>query len=142
MKFTPSVLEIIPLPNLTDLFKAIDPLNLNSAHEILTLSIDITQAGSIYVDVYFDNLKINHYRNKVITQTTDYYPGGSVLRTAKTNEENHYRYGYQGEFSEEDEETGWNSFELRMYDPIIGRWMAPDPYRHIGVLMWLWEITQ
>lgn len=24
-----------------------------------------------------------------------------------------YRYGYQGEFSEEDEETGWNSFELR-----------------------------
>ena len=29
----------------------------------------------------------------------------------------YYRYGYQGQFAEEDEETGWNSFELRMYDP-------------------------
>ncbi|UII26205.1 hypothetical protein LVD15_23350 [Fulvivirga maritima] len=38
-----------------------------------------------------------------------------------------FRYGYQGNFAEEDEETGWNSFELRMYDAVIGRWMATDP---------------
>ena len=104
--------------------------------------MDITQAGSIYVDltaentadvdVYFDDLKITHYRNKVITQTTDYYPFGSVLRRAETNEENHYRYGYQGKFSEEDEETGWNSFELRMYDPVIGGVTTIDPYRQFA----------
>jgi len=58
---------------------------------------------------------------------TSLYPGGSVLRTFKTNEENHYRYGYQGQFSEEDEETGWNSFELRMLDTKIGRWLSTDP---------------
>ncbi len=40
-----------------------------------------------------------------------------------------YRFGYQGEFAEQDDETGWNAFELRMYDSKIGRWMAPDPYR-------------
>jgi len=40
-----------------------------------------------------------------------------------------YRFGYQGEFAEQDDETGWNAFELRMYDSQIGRWMAPDPYR-------------
>ncbi|MEM9681453.1 MAG: RHS repeat-associated core domain-containing protein, partial [Bacteroidota bacterium] len=30
-----------------------------------------------------------------------------------------------------DENSGleWNSFELRMYDPLIGRWLIPDPYR-------------
>jgi len=32
------------------------------------------------------------------------------------------------EFSEEDEETGWNSFKLRAFDPVIGRWMTIDPY--------------
>jgi RHS repeat-associated protein len=80
------------------------------------------------VDIYFDDLKVTHYRSKVVTQTTDYYPFGSVLRTAKTNEDTHYRFGFQGEFSEEDEETGWNSFELRMLDTKIARWLSPDPY--------------
>ena len=40
----------------------------------------------------------------------------------------YYRYGFQGEFAEEDSETGWNSFELRMYDPVIARWLTIDPY--------------
>src|SRR5688572_21839085 len=39
-----------------------------------------------------------------------------------------YRYGYQGQFSEENKEIGWNEFELRMYDPKIGRWISGDPY--------------
>ena len=40
----------------------------------------------------------------------------------------YYRYGFQGEYAEEDSETGWNSFQLRMYDPVIGRWLTTDPY--------------
>ena len=39
-----------------------------------------------------------------------------------------YRYGYQGEYAEKDEETGLNAFQLRMYDSRIGRWISPDPY--------------
>ncbi len=39
-----------------------------------------------------------------------------------------YRYGYQGKYAERDEETGWNHFELREYDPVIGRWTVVDPY--------------
>jgi RHS repeat-associated protein len=39
-----------------------------------------------------------------------------------------YRYGYQGKFSERDEETSWNHYELREYDPLIGRWFQMDPY--------------
>jgi len=55
---------------------------------------------------------------------SDYYPYGSPL-TLATND---YRYGYQGQYAEVDKETGWNNFELRMYDPAIGRWMTTDPY--------------
>jgi RHS repeat-associated protein len=38
-----------------------------------------------------------------------------------------YRFGYQGQFAEKDEETGWNSFQLRMWDGRIGRWSSMDP---------------
>ncbi len=38
-----------------------------------------------------------------------------------------YRYGYQGKYAEKDDETGWNHFELREYDAVIGRWFQTDP---------------
>ncbi|MEO1098697.1 MAG: RHS repeat-associated core domain-containing protein [Bacteroidota bacterium] len=41
----------------------------------------------------------------------------------------YYRYGFQGEFAEEDSETGWNSFEARSWDPVVSRWISPDPAR-------------
>ncbi|MEM9859423.1 MAG: N-acetylmuramoyl-L-alanine amidase [Bacteroidota bacterium] len=53
-----------------------------------------------------------------------YKKGGSGSKSCVE----YYRYGFQGEYSEEDSETGWNSFELRMYDPVIGRWNVTDPY--------------
>ncbi|RBL92759.1 RHS repeat domain-containing protein [Chitinophaga flava] len=59
-----------------------------------------------------------------IKQYTDYYPFGSVARTGGSQD---YRYGYQGQYSEQDPETGWNAFELRMYDSRIGRWLSIDP---------------
>jgi len=59
---------------------------------------------------------------------SDYYPYGLVMSPSEVAPDN-YRYGYQGQFAEKDEETDWNAFELRMYDPAIGRWLGPDPYR-------------
>jgi len=55
---------------------------------------------------------------------SDYYPFGSPLTFAN----NDYRYGYQGQYAERDKETGWNNFELRAYDPLIGRWLSTDLY--------------
>ncbi len=56
----------------------------------------------------------------------DYYPFGSIARSAGMPS----RFGFQGEFAEDEtEETGYVSFELRQYDPIIGRWLSPDPMR-------------
>jgi RHS repeat-associated protein len=51
------------------------------------------------------------------------------MRENKSPEDVRYRYGYQGQYAEKDEETGWNHFELREYDAVIGRWLVPDPMR-------------
>jgi RHS repeat-associated protein len=37
-------------------------------------------------------------------------------------------YQYQGDFSEMDEDIGWNDFELRNYDAQTGRWVQQDPF--------------
>ncbi len=55
---------------------------------------------------------------------TDYYPFGMVISSGGTNDD---RYGYQGQYAEKDPETGWNAFELRMYNSRIGRWLQADP---------------
>lgn len=55
---------------------------------------------------------------------SDYYPYGSPLTLGG----NDYRYGYQGQYAETDKESAWVNFALRMYDPVIGRWMTTDPY--------------
>ena len=63
-----------------------------------------------------------------VTYYADYYPMGAELASAGTP----YRYGYQGDFAEKDPETGWNAFELRQYDPLIGRWTTIDPAKYGG----------
>ncbi len=77
--------------------------------------------------VWFDDLAIKH-STSLVQQATDYGAWGDVLREQKADE-TAYRYGYQGQFAEKDEETGWNHFELREYDPVIGRWLVIDPKR-------------
>src|SRR5690606_15788868 len=64
----------------------------------------------------------------LVVQATDYGVWGDVMREQKSDE-SVYRFGYQGQFAELDEETGWSHFQLREYDAVIGRWMVVDPYR-------------
>jgi RHS repeat-associated protein/uncharacterized delta-60 repeat protein len=109
----------------------------NRSHERLSFSspIEITQNGYIYIwvsnqsqatKVWFDDLKVTHTQTLVV-QSTDYGAWGDVMREQKSDE-SVYRFGYQGQFAEKDEETGWSHFELREYDAVIGRWMVPDPF--------------
>ncbi|NJN25210.1 MAG: hypothetical protein HC819_04135 [Cyclobacteriaceae bacterium] len=79
------------------------------------------------VNVYFDDMEVQLI-DAPTTSASDYYPFGLAMAGRSYSSEK-YRFGYQGQFAELDEETGWNSFELRMYEPVIGRWMAVDPKR-------------
>jgi RHS repeat-associated protein len=58
-----------------------------------------------------------------VLTATDYYTLGSVSKQNGVP----YRYGYQGNYAEKDNETGYNFFELRNYDALIGRWTTTDP---------------
>ncbi len=135
-------------------YNANGTLNTSTAHQMLQRKFITETAGYLYiyvanessmpgVEIFFDDITLDHYTT-MVTQTTDYYPFGSVARRASTPnvyfEANgietdgndfgkYYKYGYQGQFALEDAETNWNSFELRMYDAVIGRWMTTDPMK-------------
>lgn len=106
----------------------------NVPHEHLQNEVIIPQDGYLFaylvnesssdVNVYFDDFTISQVGVDIL-KTSEYYPFGLVLESW---EKEGYRHGYQGQFAEHDEETGWSSFELRMYDPIIARWTSTDPY--------------
>ncbi|BDD00155.1 RHS repeat-associated core domain-containing protein [Persicobacter psychrovividus] len=58
-----------------------------------------------------------------------YYPFGYRMSTTDIS----YRYGYQGEFAEDDTNThNWHTFQARMYDARIGRWISVDPARQFA----------
>lgn len=83
-----------------------------------------TQLSEYELSDNLGNVRVVIDQNKTIKNFSDYYPFGYVARDGGTLD---YRFGYQGQFSEKDKETGWNSFDLRMYDARIGRWISPDP---------------
>lgn len=108
----------------------------NHAHERLSFTdIPIEKEGFIYIyvsnqsdqnmDVYFDDLKVTHDFSDIVAGG-DFYPYGLEIVDRQIKRES-YRYGYQGKYAERDDETGWNHFELREYDPVIGRWTTKDP---------------
>lgn len=88
-------------------------------------------SGTRYVYEIRDNVgsvRVAINRNKVngqadIVQYNDYYPYGSIARSGGTG----YRYDYQGAYAEKDPVTGFNNFDLRIYDSRIGRWLSVDP---------------
>ncbi|MCK5028602.1 MAG: hypothetical protein KAR57_03140 [Bacteroidales bacterium] len=57
---------------------------------------------------------------------TDYYPYGMAI-PGRQGTPGSYRFGYQGQFAEYDQETKTNQFEARLWDSRIGRWTSPDP---------------
>jgi RHS repeat-associated protein len=73
-----------------------------------------------------EDLKVIQTHSTVVA-ASDYYPFGLVMDGRQVTDVT-YRYGYQGQYAEKDNTTGWNEFDLRMYDARFGRWISPDPY--------------
>ncbi len=78
--------------------------------------------------VYFNNLTITR-KEGVIRKINDYYPFGLTWQNLPAEELRNI--GYQGKDWQGGE---WDNasldlydFHARMYDPVIGRWLVPDP---------------
>ena len=90
--------------------------------EISTQNYDGGQA------VYFDDLSIQYTTGPVIEEN-NYYAYGQRLDELswRRTDEQLYGRGYQGQYATQDTESGYTSFDLRMYDARYGRWLAMDP---------------
>jgi len=66
--------------------------------------------------------------NLSLLSYTDYYPFGSEMPGRKFVSGDAYKHGYQGQFTEKDEEVNWDAFELRNWDGRLARWTTTDPY--------------
>ena len=78
--------------------------------------------------LYFDDLRVEHRVGPVVQENHFYAYGqrNAGLSWARQAVRGYGR-GYQGQSTRFDEETGYDSFELRNYDSRIGRWTSTDP---------------
>ena len=77
--------------------------------------------------VEFDDVRYEQTGSLIVQEQHQYAFGAPLPGLSYTVGTKRYRHGYQGQYAEKDEETGFDSFELRMYNSRIGRWMATDP---------------
>jgi RHS repeat-associated protein len=108
-----------------------------STHEQLVIpTVSISEPGYMYVfvsnesentEVWFDDLSIQHQQSPVVAGA-DYYPFGMAINERSITREP-YRFGYQGQYAEKNDSTGWSEFSLRFYDAKIARWLTGDPFK-------------
>ena len=103
----------------------------------LQAAVRVAQAGTVdvaigsddnVVDAYFDDLRLEQTGGLIVQEQHQYAYGSPLVGLNYAVGNKRYRYGYQGQFSEKDPETGFESFELRLYNDRIGRWTSNDPY--------------
>ena len=83
-----------------------------------------------YLEEEESPLRVSWKREEVLEPKEDYYPFGLAISSYSSKTGDGYRFGYQGEYAEDEtSETGFNAFQLRMYDPVIGRFVSADPAR-------------
>jgi RHS repeat-associated protein len=105
----------------------------------LRLDVEITETFPVKVEismqnydvsqtVYFDDLLVRHTTGPVVTEN-HFYPYGQRNEGLSWTRQylRSYGRGYQGQNTRFDEETGYDNFELRLYDARVGRWMSTDP---------------
>ncbi|QKG59093.1 hypothetical protein GKZ68_20645 (plasmid) [Hymenobacter sp. BRD128] len=104
--------------------------------EYLQTGVRIPQAGTIEVmagtsgtgeAVYFDNLRVEQTGGLIVQEQHQYAFGAPLPGLSYMVGNRRYRYGFQGQYAEHDSLTGFESFELRLYNSRVGRWLNTDP---------------
>lgn len=92
-------------------------------------NVEVTLSNYDTAPVYFDDLKIQHTSGPIVQENHLYAYGLPMPELSwRRRDALGHRYGYQGLYSRADSLTGYNSFDLRMYDARVGRWLSKDPY--------------
>ncbi|MGB0526121.1 MAG: RHS repeat domain-containing protein, partial [Flammeovirgaceae bacterium] len=68
---------------------------------------------------------VAYFQAKIVT-ANDYYPFGLSMEERKFEDES-YRYGFNGMARDEDAAKNHYDFGARLYNPILGKWLAVDP---------------
>ncbi len=83
--------------------------------------------------VYFDNFEVTHVRGRLIEENAYYAYGLKAAGiSGKVFDAVANQYGYQSDFNDFENETGWNEFRLRTYDAQLGRFLQNDPFNQIS----------
>jgi len=77
-------------------------------------------------DVYFDNMRINVYKGKLL-QEQHYYPFGLTINEGQSVNTLPNQYMYQGMKMEDEVGMNLYDFHARQYDQQIGRFWSVDP---------------
>jgi RHS repeat-associated protein len=109
----------------------------DGAAPLALLNIKAPKNGYCYVyisnesdeAVYFDDLQVRHDRGRILEENHYYAYGLKIAAlSSKAFAAPQNNYQYQGDYSEFDDDLGWNDFALRSYDPQLGRFLQHDPY--------------
>ncbi len=102
-------------------------LNVNVAIEE-PAELEVWVQSNDTAPIYFDDLKIEHQVGSLVAEN-HFYPYGQRNDALSWTRPylRSYGRGYQGQNTRFDEETGYDNFELRLYDSRIGRWLSTDP---------------
>ncbi|RZK27569.1 MAG: hypothetical protein EOO61_23250, partial [Hymenobacter sp.] len=102
----------------------------------LQLGVRVPQGGTVELTaasaetssyVFFDDLEVKQTGGLIVQEQHQYAFGAPLPGLSYTLGNRRYRYGYQGQYAEHDSLTSFESFELRLYNSRIGRWLSTDP---------------
>jgi RHS repeat-associated protein len=78
------------------------------------------------VEVYFDDMKVEHVKGKVV-QMDDFYPFGLTFNSYYREQSTSNRWRFQGQENVDELALNWDSFKWRNHQPDIGRFFNVDP---------------
>ncbi|MEM8970023.1 MAG: RHS repeat-associated core domain-containing protein, partial [Bacteroidota bacterium] len=111
------------------------PLSGAPQHQTMAVTLDMPTSGYLYVyvsnesdwdiNVYFDDLKIEHEHSPVIADES-YYPFG-LTHNQKPGRQFNNKYLYNGKELQDELGLNWYDYGARMLDASLGRWHVIDP---------------